>query len=73
MKITGEQAFSVPTNSFAISASEDAYTLNYSVDGETWTPYEAETPAGETAIVNFGVKGMLYKLDGNTGDVFIQY
>lgn len=73
MKVTGENAFSVPANSFAISASNEGYTLNYSVDGTNWTAYSDATPSGETAIVNFAVKGMMYKLDGNNSDVYIQY
>lgn len=73
MKVTGENVFSVPANSFAISASNEGYTLNYSVDGTNWTAYSDATPSGETAIVNFAVKGMMYKLDGNNSDVYIQY
>lgn len=73
MKVTGENAFSVPSTSFAISASNEGYTLNYSVDGTNWTAYSDATPSGETAIVNFGAKGLLYKLVGNNSDVYIQY
>lgn len=73
MLVKKDNVFSVPTNSFAIGASNEGYTLNYSVDGTNWTAYDEATPSGETAIVNFAVKGMLYKLDGNNSDVYIQY
>ena len=73
MKVSGENVFSVPANSFAISASVEGYTWNYSVDGVSFTPYEEATPAGETAIVNFAAKGMCYKLVGNQSDLYIQY
>lgn len=73
MKVSGENVFSVPANSFAISASAEGYTLNYSVDGVSFTPYDDATPSGTTAIVNFAVRGMCYKLVGNNSDVYIQY
>ena len=73
MKVSGEEVFYVQSNAFAISPSAQGYTLNYSVDGENFTAYETATPSGETAIVNFAVAGMSYKLVGNEDDVYIQY
>lgn len=65
--------FSCIKSSFAISPSNEGYTLNYSVDGKDWTPYDEPTPSGVTAIVNFGIPNMKYKLVGNQTDVFIQF
>lgn len=73
MKVTNDEIFGIPTNSFAVSASETGYTLNYSADGESFTAYDKQTPAGEVLIVNGTPKGMTFKLDGNVGDVYIQY
>lgn len=73
MKIQGEQIFGVPTTSFAVSASESGYTLNYSADGESFTAYEKETPANEVLVVNGVAKGMTFKLAGNASDVYVQY
>lgn len=73
MKITDEKAFSVPSDTFAISASETGYTLQYSVDGETFTDWDEEDiPAGENVVVR-STRGLIYKLSGNEGDVFITY
>lgn len=73
MKITGEEAFSVPEKSFCIGSSDGGYTLAYSADGITFTEYDTPTEAGVNAVVNFGAKHMIYKLIGNTGEVNIQY
>lgn len=73
MKVIGENAFSVPANSFAISPSEEGYTLEYSADGVGFTAYADATPAGEVCVVNGAAKGMVYKLTGNQSEVFIQY
>lgn len=73
MLVHGEDVFYVQSNSFAISPSNEGYTLQYSVDGVSFTSYETATPSGETAIVNFAVSGMSYKLLGNNSDVYIQY
>ena len=73
MKIKGDKPFTTPTHSFAIGECESEYTLCYSVDGNNWTAYDEATPSGETAIVNFGIPNLLYKLSGATGDILIQY
>lgn len=73
MKITGEQVFSVPANAVTISASESGYTLAYGGGDGTFTEWEESTPAGETLIVNGFARGTIFKLVGNTDDVFITY
>jgi len=73
MKVSGENTFNVPTNSFAISPSNEGYTLQYSADGVNWSDYSDATESGVTAIVNFAPKGLMYKLSGNTSEVYIQY
>lgn len=73
MLVKKETPFSVVTRNFAIGPSAEGYTLAYSVDGETWTEYEDATPSGVTAIVNFGIPNLKYKLIGNDSDVYIQY
>ena len=73
MKVSKETPFSCVKNAFAIGPSAEGYTLNYSVDGVTWTAYDEATPSGTTAIVNFGIPNLKYKLAGNNSDVLIQY
>lgn len=73
MKIQGEQIFSIPQNSFAISPSAEGYTLAYSADGINFTNNDEPTPAGETLVVNGCAKFMKYKLVGNQSEVLIQY
>lgn len=73
MKINGEQAFSIPTSAFAVSASNEGYVLNYSADGETFTPWEKSTPSNEVLIVTNFPKHLTYKLMGNGTEVYIQY
>lgn len=70
--ITNEAVFSVLAHSFSVY-SDSAYTLNYSADGEHFTAWEEETPAGEVLIVNGVAKGMKFYLDGNSGDAIITY
>lgn len=71
--IKGATPFSVPTSDFAISPSTVEYTLEYSVDGTTWTPWKESTPAGENLMVVGGVKTMLYRLNGNTENLILKY
>lgn len=73
MKITGETIFYIPSNEFAISPSNEEYTLAYSADGVNFTNYEKATPAGETLVVNGIPKFMKFKLIGNNSTVTIQY
>jgi hypothetical protein len=71
-KVQGDAPFQVIAHSFSVY-SDDAYTLNYSADGEHYTAYEEGTPAGETLIVNGVAKNMYFKLDGNTAEASIMY
>jgi len=70
--VNDEAPFSVLAHSFSVY-SDSAYTLNYSADGEHFTAYDQETPAGETLIVNGIAKGMYFYLDGNSGEAKISY
>ena len=63
--VNKEEKFSVPANAFAVQ-STTAFTLNYSVNGKNWKASEEETPANEPLIVKSDVKGLHYKLAGNT-------
>lgn len=71
--INGEDAFQVDAPHFCIGAAEDAYTLNYSADGVTFTAWPAEISEGVNQPVVGAARGMYYKLVGNTGDVTITY
>ena len=73
MLVKGENVFPVNAHAFAISPSNEGYTLAYSCDGVNFTNYDDATPSGTTAIVNFAVPGMSYKLVGNNSDVYVQY
>ena len=72
MTITGEAVFSILAHSFSVYCP-DAFTLNYSADGEHFTAYSEATPAGETLIVNGIAKGMKFYLSGNASDAIITY
>lgn len=69
--ITGEEVFTSSSNSIAIAPTTSGYTLNYSVDGETWTAWSEATAAGENCIVNGVVPSMLFKLAGNTDEITV--
>lgn len=71
--VNNEDAFSVPTRSFAIGASTNGYTLAFSVDGTTFTEYDEATDAGKNCIINGATKGLYYKLVGNVGSVQVAY
>lgn len=73
MKIVNEKVFSIPEHYFGISGSESGYTLNYSVDGETWAEWEEATPANEPVFVANAPMFMKYKLVGNTGEVEVRW
>ena len=72
-EISAEQRFSVPVNNFAISPSDDEYTLMYSADGVDFTAWTQSTPANEVLVVNNFPKNMVFYLSGNTSDVVITY
>lgn len=73
MRILGEEVFSVPTDKFAVSKSNEGYTLNYSADGVSFTAIDKACPANEVAVYNGLAKGMVFKLVGNASEVYIQY
>lgn len=73
MKVKKEEVFSVPAHNFGISASESGYTLNYSVDGKTFTQWDESTPAGETLFVANAPAFCRYMLEGNTDDVEVRW
>lgn len=71
--VSNENPFSIPSTQFAISAADTPYTLSYSANGEEYTDYDKETPAGENCVVNFSVPQMYYKLKGHSGEVTVIY
>lgn len=73
VKIKGEQPFQVLSHSCIISPSNEGYTMNYSGDGEHWTPWTAATPANENLIINGLAFGTYIKLAGNNSDVKVSY
>ena len=70
LTIEGEQIFSLDAHIFCV-VSPDAYTLNYSADCQTWTPWDAGTPAGENLMVVAAARGTYFKLVGNTAEAHI--
>lgn len=71
--LTGEQPIQVLSHSMIIGPSASGYTFAYSGDGEVYTEYSQETPAGENLIVNGLAFGTYVKLVGNEGEVQISY
>jgi hypothetical protein len=71
--ISGEQPFQVEAPRFCVGASESGYTLNYSADGVTYTPWEVGTPIGENLVVTEVAAGMFFFLEGNTDDVVVTW
>lgn len=64
--VDGETPFNCAKSNLIIGPTTKGYTLNYSVDKETWTAYDKATPANENCIINDAVRGMWLKLAGNT-------
>lgn len=74
MKVKTNSNFSVPAEAFAVSASENGYTLQYSADGYTFTNYTAATPSDEVLFVVGLPKNCTYKLNSSANEeLFIQY
>lgn len=73
IRVKGNKPFSVVSESFAISPSEEGYTLMYSVEGSNWTAYPVVIPSGEVLVVNGVSKELFYKLEGNETDVTVKY
>lgn len=72
-KVIGEEVFAIPAEAFAISPSNEGYTLCYSVLGDVWTEAGEATPAHENLCVKNSVNGLLYKLKGNNSTVYTKY
>ena len=73
MKVINEQVFGVPNTSFGISGSASGFTLNYSVDGNSWGVWPEATKANEPLLVVNVPKFMKYKLVGNTDTVEVRW
>ena len=73
MKVSNEDLFTIPSESFAIGYSSTGYNLEYSTDGENFTAYDKSVPANEVCIVHGAPKFLTFRLSGNSGDVLIQY
>ena len=73
MKVTNEKIFSVPEHYFGISGSDTGYTLQYSVDGNTWASWEEDIPANEPLFVANAPLFCQYCLAGNEGEVEIRW
>lgn len=73
MKVINEQVFGVPNTSFGISGSASGFTLNYSVDGNSWGVWPEATKANDTLFVVNVPKFMKYKLVGNTDTVEVRW
>lgn len=73
IKIQGEKPFSIQSNSFGVSPSNQSYILQYSVDGINYTDYEKEVPANENLIVNGISKELFFRLKNNQSTVMIKY
>lgn len=73
IKISGEKIFQIVAHSFIISPSSEGYTLQYSADGENFTDWDENTPAGENLVVTNVPRLAFYKLKGNGSEIIINY
>ena len=74
LKIKGEKPFQVTSaHSFAVSPSNEGYTLQYSADGISYTDWDEATPSGENLFVINVPKNTYYKLSGNASDVTVTF
>lgn len=73
-KINKAEYFQIPTDKFIIGPSASGYTLNYSADGVSWTPWKEATNANENQVVVGIPQNTYVKLVGNTTDnIIIRY
>lgn len=72
-KVSDTNPFQVPAENFGIGATSGGFTLQYSADGETWTSWSQATPANENTIVCNAPKNFNWRLNGNSGDVWVAY
>jgi len=73
IKITGEQPFQVNARSFAVSPSNETYTLCYSADGRDFTEWNESTPSGNNLVVNSIAKSMYFYLKNNNSEVTVVF
>lgn len=73
IKVKGEESFQILAHSFAVTPSNEGYTLQYSATGEDFTDWVDPVPANETLVVNGCAKLMYFKLKGNNSDVEINF
>ena len=73
LKVNGSEPFQINAHSFAVSPSNESYTLAYSADGEEFTNYSEETPSGQTLFVNGVPKSCFFKLVNNQSEVTVTY
>lgn len=66
IKINGEEAFKALNSSFSVQATSGGYTLEFSVDKETWTAVSTPTPANENLMVININPYTYFRLAGNT-------
>lgn len=66
--VDGERPFRVGASSFCIAATTAGYTLNYSADGEHFTPWSESTAADVDQVVINAANGMYFKLEDNSDD-----
>lgn len=71
--VVNDASFQVLAHSFAVSPSNNGYTLEYSVDNTNWTAWSEATPANENLVVNGIAKEMYFRLNGNQSTVLITF
>ncbi len=72
-KILGEEIFQSLNGNFSVSPSNEAYVLQYSADGVSFTPWKEQTPNGENLIVTgIPLIPIFWRLKGNNSEVTIQ-
>ena len=73
-KINKANIFRIPADKFIIGPSTSGYTLNYSADGVSWTPWKEATSANQNQVVIGLPQNTYVKLAGNTTDnIIIRY
>lgn len=81
--INGDAPFQIPASVFTVQCEND-YTLYYSVEGGTDSPYSGgyttsvwqeydDAPNDSITIYNAGAKNLWFKLVNNTGEAIISY
>lgn len=63
--VNGEQPFKALKETFSVAATTGGYTLQYSVDRNTWSSYPDAVPANENLIVNGVTPYTWFRLKNN--------